>query len=60
MNISELQVLHSNAGYYLGRTCEDEVDGMVFDVPYDRQSGYYKTQEQAEQALRFEQLHQQN
>lgn len=57
MNISEYKVLHSNAGYYIGRTCEDEVDGMVFDVPYDRLSGYYKTEAEAQQALRFEQLH---
>lgn len=45
--ISELKVLRSNAGFYLGRTMED--DG--FDMPYDRQSGYFKTEAEAQQAL---------
>lgn len=58
--ISELKVMHSNAGYYLGHTIDQEIDGQVFEMPWDRMTGYYKTQEQAEQALRFEQLHQQD
>ena len=40
-NISELQVLKSAAGYYIGRT----EDGM----PYSRESGYFRTYEEAEE-----------
>jgi hypothetical protein len=43
MGISKWQVMHSNAGYYVGR---DE-DGF----PYDRRSGYFKTDKEAEQEL---------
>ena len=50
MDISQLQVLKSNAGYYLGRTYHDhEINAWL---PYDRQSDYFSTREQAEQALR--------
>lgn len=49
MKISELRVLESAAGYYIGRTCVDE-DGFSF--PYSRNSAeYYATEEEAEQAL---------
>jgi len=58
--ISELKVMHSNAGYYLGHTIDQEIDGQVFEMPWDRVTDYYKTKEKAEQALRFEQLHQQD
>lgn len=40
---SELKVMHSNAGYYIGR--EDE-----FGAPYSRESGYY-TFDEAKTAL---------
>lgn len=43
MTISDWQVMHSNAGYYVGR----EVNG----VQYDRRSGYFKTDDEAEQEL---------
>jgi hypothetical protein len=37
--VSELQVLKSNAGYYVGTTYYDsEMQGWF---PYDRQSDYY-------------------
>lgn len=42
-NISELQVLKSAAGYYIGRT----EDGM----PYSRESTYFRTSEQAKELL---------
>lgn len=42
-NISELQVLKSAAGYYIGRTQE----GM----PYSRKSVYFKTKEKATELL---------
>lgn len=41
---SELKVMHSNAGYYIGR--EDET-GM----PYSKESCYYPTHKAAEKAL---------
>jgi len=39
-----LQVCHSNAGYYVGRFCD-------YCGPFSRESGYYKTSEDAEKAL---------
>jgi len=46
--ISQLKVLKSNAGYYIGRMCQDE-DGCM--QPYSRESGYYRTREEAEHDL---------
>jgi len=49
--VSPLQVLHSAAGYYIGRTY---IDHELFDaeLPYDRQSvEYYRTEEEAQSAL---------
>ena len=45
MKISELQVLRSSAGFYIGRTCIED-DGFV--EPYSRESGYYHTREAAQ------------
>ena len=42
--ISELRVLHSNAGYYIGR-----IDTKL--GPYSRESGYYSSYKEAETAL---------
>ena len=44
MNISELKVLRSEAGYYVGRI----QNGM----PYDRQSRYHRTRQGAEHTLK--------
>lgn len=41
---SELQVLHSNAGYYIGR---NDAEGL----PLSRESGYFPTYRNAEDAL---------
>ena len=41
--ITQLDVLRSNAGYYIGRMCDEG--------PYCRNSGYFNTREQAEYAL---------
>ena len=41
--ITELQVCESNAGYYVGRMCDDG--------PYSRESAYYNTRRQAKLAL---------
>lgn len=55
--ISDLQVMRSAAGYYVGRAYldsevvpEDELpeDGTTFaGMPYERCSGYYDTEEEA-------------
>ena len=50
MKISELQVLKSGAGFYIGRTCEDP-DYPGLQEPYSRESGYYRTREAAEADL---------
>lgn len=42
--ISELKVLESPAGYYVGRTTAD-------GLPYSRQTGYFLTREEAVDAL---------
>lgn len=41
--VSEFQVLRSNAGWYVGTMCEEG--------PYSRESGYFKTREEAQSAL---------
>lgn len=46
---SDIQVLKSNAGFYLGTVFVDE-DG--FKEPGSRDSDYYTTKEEAEAALR--------
>lgn len=46
---TELQVLKSGAGYYIGRLWEEE-DGYA--EPGTRESGYYLTHECAEQAMK--------
>jgi hypothetical protein len=43
--ISELKVMHSNAGWYLGRSYTEEGDDIV--MPYSRESGYYSSEELA-------------
>jgi len=46
--VSNLQVMNTPAGYYLGRTCWDKENG--FEEPYARETDYM-TREQAEKAL---------
>lgn len=41
----QLQVLRSNAGYYVGTQCNE-------CGPYSRESGYYETREAADKALK--------
>lgn len=45
-NYSELKIMHSNAGYYIGTTYTDPADGFV--EPGSRDSNYFKTREDAE------------
>jgi hypothetical protein len=54
MLISELMILQSGAGYYIGRLCADLVEFApnVFPEPYSRESGYYPTKESAEKAMK--------
>ena len=48
--VSELRILQSAAGYYVGRV---EITEEGYEVPYCRESGYYPTREKAESALAF-------
>ena len=45
---SELMVLSSGAGYYIGRLYTEE-EG--FQVPGTRESGYFRTAEEAQEKL---------
>lgn len=44
--VSGLRVLRSAAGYYVGRT---DAEGF----PYSRESGYFRTEDKAEEALAY-------
>lgn len=46
--VSQLKVLKSAAGYYIGRVCIFK-DGH--EEPYSRESGYYDSNKSAEMAL---------
>ena len=48
--VSELRILQSAAGYYVGRV---EITEEGYEFPYCRESGYYPTREKAESALAF-------
>lgn len=51
--VSYFMVMQSAAGYYIGQYCyEDMGDGEWLLQPYDRDTGYYKTREQAELMLK--------
>jgi hypothetical protein len=47
---SDLQVMQSPAGYYIGRICWDKAEG--FPEPLSRESDYFYTKEEAEKALK--------
>lgn len=49
MQISDLHIMESAAGFYLGRTYHDEE--FHADLPYSRQSGYFRDEETARAAL---------
>ena len=53
--ISELEVMHSNAGWYIGRWYTEE-DHPNLPMPYSRESGYYSSEESARTALKMENL----
>ena len=48
--VSDLRVLQSAAGYYVGRV---EISPEGYEFPFCRESGYYPTREKAESALAF-------
>jgi hypothetical protein len=48
--LSEMQVMRSAAGYYLGRAAWDEEHG--FAEPGSRESGYFATRAEAERELK--------
>lgn len=51
--VSELKIMKSAAGYYVGRSYQDEESGGEF--PYSRESGYFRTRAEAERSIpRFE------
>lgn len=43
--VSDLQVMQSGAGWYIGRSYWDEE--FEFEGPYSRESGYYATEHEA-------------
>lgn len=47
--VSDLQVMRSAAGYYIGRSYWDEEFG--FEGPYSRESGYFASEEEAQTEL---------
>lgn len=51
MLIGKLEVLKSNAGYYIGRNYRDEDCGGMM-LPYDRQTGYTNNKSEAEEWLK--------
>lgn len=53
ISISNYHVMKSAAGYYIGRTSVERTEeGWEYPAPYDRVSGYYATEEEAEKDLR--------
>lgn len=54
MDTSMIQVMHSQAGYYLGIGYrEDFMPEGIYPLPYSRESGYFETREEAEAALQI-------
>jgi hypothetical protein len=49
---TELQVLRSNAGYYVGTMYRNvEADGSTWEEPGSRDSGYFRSREEAQRFL---------
>ena len=48
--ISEQQVMRSGAGWYIGRSYIDE-NYPDLPMPYSRESGYFASEQEAEEAL---------
>ena len=56
-DVSELKVMKSNAGWYLGHSCIDEECGGI-EVPHSRAGGYYGERKEAEDILKLFELSQ--
>lgn len=46
----DVEILKSNAGFYIGTTVENEEYGFL--EPYCRISGYYRNKQEAEEAMK--------
>lgn len=51
MWVGPLVVTKSAAGWFIGRMCWVECDGMAYEDHYSRESGYYPTEEAAQAEL---------
>lgn len=49
--ISDYQVMHSAAGYYVGRSAYDEDCGPDMAMPFDRVTYYFKHAHEAQEYL---------
>jgi len=49
--ISDYQVMHSAAGYYVGRSAYDENDGPDMAMPFDRVTHYFEHAHEAQEYL---------
>ena len=50
MIISNIKVMKSNAGYYIGRTYSDD---YAEDFPYDRVSNYFQSKDDCIEHMRY-------
>lgn len=48
--ISEYKILHSAAGYYIGRNCYEPSNSHML-MPYDRATGYFEHVHEAQEYL---------
>tara|TARA_R110002020_G_scaffold439159_1_gene649649 strand:- start:56 stop:250 length:195 start_codon:yes stop_codon:yes gene_type:complete len=55
ISISELKPMMSGAGWYVGQTCmvKDMETGEEWEEPYDRQSYYVDTEEEAKRIFKL-------
>jgi hypothetical protein len=53
MQISNLEVLQSGAGFYVGRTYNDPEETGGFWFPYSQETHYFATAEEAKAELEF-------
>jgi len=54
VEISQVKVMQSNAGYYIGQSCTTEFeDGYQLEEPYCRDSNYFATFNEASDYLAY-------
>ena len=49
--ISGYKVMHSTAGYYVGRSAYDEECGPDMEIPFDRMTHYFEHAHEAQEYL---------